>query len=658
MWNLCRPLRFQLTSMEATGAGRQMEKLQEDLSKLQLSEELMPESYRINSPKEEQLLEIVDNFQQQYLCLYPERKPLLLCPINECGVRKFISTTVQPTASNLYDLFCWQDCSSFVADFLSLQPLEPPTELPRQLFSPTYVLRSQKATCFESATLLCSMLLVRNYHAYCVSGYASREMCLLDQSLQQCPLLDTEEVQEETSEQRQQKKNVVRLLEELGTASLMEQERREQEAAEGATTALLQKELQEIESRRLPDPLEGLRIHCWVLVLSGKCDIEENFFIDPLTGSSFPTNDKNFQSIESVWDNYNCYVNMQRCIDGCKDLCFNFEDRNLWEKVLQKALGQQQLDKLVLRREKEGSKEMTQLMQGIVPRKFVLHRSWVSYINISHEDLKKRFPGGKKETRFIKAKLERFSPALTKDGLLRRLTTYKDLDCTEVTRVKEWYQNRSDDLEEREMNMVENVTTERFNSDGFGTLLFHSWKPVSSGIERMMRFETYEGVPGVQQRVVSPQVLEETFVHRSDFLYSRRVTFRLDDQPLNANRPRSKLEALGVQKVVDRFHRDQSKPADKDMAQVIFLLPDWISVTYHLMDHHHIPSVVHISGKDLWSEFQADRSLKPLGPLSFHRLLKDMKAKKDNVAFEIKESLMEVENFLASREQQEKPELD
>lgn len=63
---------------------------------------------------------------------------------------------------------------------------------PQYLFSPTSVLRSQRATCVESATLLCSLLLGANYDAYCVLGYASREMCLVDQSLQECPLLGVE----------------------------------------------------------------------------------------------------------------------------------------------------------------------------------------------------------------------------------------------------------------------------------------------------------------------------------------------------------------------------------------------------------------------------------------------------------------------------------
>lgn len=63
---------------------------------------------------------------------------------------------------------------------------------PKVLSSPNAVLQSQKAMCFEYATLLCSLLVGEDYDAYCVSGYAVKEMCLLDQSLQECPLLDPE----------------------------------------------------------------------------------------------------------------------------------------------------------------------------------------------------------------------------------------------------------------------------------------------------------------------------------------------------------------------------------------------------------------------------------------------------------------------------------
>ncbi|CAH2325309.1 dynein regulatory complex subunit 7 [Pelobates cultripes] len=68
------------------------------------------------------------------------------------------------------------------------------------------------------------------------------------------------------------------------------------------------------------DPLYGRRIHCWVLVLSGKCEVPENLFIDSFTGKSFDTKDDHFLGIESVWNHENYWVNMQDCRNGCKVL--------------------------------------------------------------------------------------------------------------------------------------------------------------------------------------------------------------------------------------------------------------------------------------------------------------------------------------------------
>lgn len=48
---------------------------------------LCPESYRVNTPDEEQLLVFALELQRQYSHLYPERRPLLLCPANEYGVK-------------------------------------------------------------------------------------------------------------------------------------------------------------------------------------------------------------------------------------------------------------------------------------------------------------------------------------------------------------------------------------------------------------------------------------------------------------------------------------------------------------------------------------------------------------------------------------------
>ncbi|XP_034089908.1 uncharacterized protein LOC117558055 [Gymnodraco acuticeps] len=56
---------------------------------------LCPESYRVNSPDQIRLLAIADNFQRQYSLLYPDHKPLLLCPVNECGERNREETRME-----------------------------------------------------------------------------------------------------------------------------------------------------------------------------------------------------------------------------------------------------------------------------------------------------------------------------------------------------------------------------------------------------------------------------------------------------------------------------------------------------------------------------------------------------------------------------------
>lgn len=69
-----------------------------------------------------------------------------------------------------------------------------------------------------------------------------------------------------------------------------------------------------------PDKLYGLRVHCWVLVLSGKREVPESFFIEALTGQTKPLDYASYLGIESVWNHRNVWVNMQDCSRGIKVL--------------------------------------------------------------------------------------------------------------------------------------------------------------------------------------------------------------------------------------------------------------------------------------------------------------------------------------------------
>uniref|UniRef100_A0A3P9JPI0 Dynein regulatory complex subunit 7 n=1 Tax=Oryzias latipes TaxID=8090 RepID=A0A3P9JPI0_ORYLA len=519
-----------------------------------------PESYMTNSVVETRLLNVADSFQRQYTVLFPDRKPLLLCPLNECGVKKFVSTTLQPSASSHCELQTWQGCAYFVANFLSLELLEPP---PKHLFSPTSVLRTRRATCFEFATLLCSLLLGINYDAYCVSGYAAKEMCLLDQSQFPCPLLDSD----------------------VKVGFLLQ----------------LYRNIfcQEEDSQQQPeDLLRGLRVHCWVLVLAGSGSIRENFFIDPLTGSSYPTDSSSFLGIESVWNDLNYHVNMQDCRNGCVRLKFDLDNTNLWEPVLHGATSRKQLILDVLNKKENRmistEKEVPCLFT--FERVFEMPRSWVTFISIHEKDLETLWPDGKKVTFYKKAKLEKFAPYLNPDGVITRLTTYKhqDCECAEVAMVKEWYKHRNDSLEEREVNKLKDSTSERFKYGRRFQLLCKS---------QQMEFSSYARPDYLARRVWSTNEMEEFYEGRRDFLW-----YRQNETSLKLLKLKNKsLEANSNEKtVVERFHRNAAKPANEDVAERVFLVSEeQFELTYHLMDHRFIPSR-RILTKPLFRKFSND----------------------------------------------------
>ncbi|XP_072278788.1 dynein regulatory complex subunit 7 [Pyxicephalus adspersus] len=296
----------------------------------------LPSSYSSHSKKEQTLLGLANNFLRQYSHLYPDRKPLFMCPLNECGLEKFVCTTLHPTLLPYCDLYDWEECARFLAEYLSMEPINPPTELPRQLFSSSSVLQRQKGNCFDFSILLCSLLLGAGYDVYCVSGYASREICLMDQSREVCPLLKKTQESSEESPKNPHKKYSVTPPRQLVSRFELQQEAKRQTKLHALHLKEQEEKdrCQEDAEKSGPDPLFGLRVHCWVLVLSGKREVPENFFIDALTGNAYSTKDERFLGIESVWNHENYWVNMQDCRNGCKDMTFDLGDPVYWEFML------------------------------------------------------------------------------------------------------------------------------------------------------------------------------------------------------------------------------------------------------------------------------------------------------------------------------------
>lgn len=86
-----------------------------------------PENYFTLSAKERLILLFAENLRRQYQVLFVDRRPLVLAIENECGVKKFVSTTIRPSVFLYPELVGnWCGPAQFVADFITYEPLEDP----------------------------------------------------------------------------------------------------------------------------------------------------------------------------------------------------------------------------------------------------------------------------------------------------------------------------------------------------------------------------------------------------------------------------------------------------------------------------------------------------------------------------------------------------
>ncbi|KAM6176196.1 dynein regulatory complex subunit 7 [Erethizon dorsatum] len=547
----------------------------------------LPLSYKTNTPKEEHLLQVANNFSRQYSHLCPDRVPLFLHPLNECEVPKFVSTTLRPTLMPYPDLYNWDGCANFVSDFLTRVPLPDPLKPPLHLYSSTTVLKQQKGNCFDFSMLLCSMLLGAGYDAYCVNGYGSQDLCNMDLTREVCPLTVKPKERVRKIQKVQPKKYTIKPPRDLTSRFEQEQEVKRQEEAKAQEEKLRWEEeerLLEAEKAK-PDPLHGLRVHCWVLVLSGKREVPEGFFIDPFTGRSYSTQDDHFLGIESLWNHRNYWVNMQDCWNCCKDLVFDLGDPVRWEYML---LGTDTSQLSLAEEEDEGlndDDDVQDLGKKTEDKSFDMPSSWVKQIEISPEAFKTRCPNGKKVLQYRRAQLEKWAPYLNSNGLVCRLTTYEDLECTKILEIKEWYQNREDTLELKHINNCTGLHTDYFRPGHPQALWVHTYKSMQPENDRVMEFYETARVDGLIKREETPKTMTEYYKGRPDFLSYRHINFGPRVKKLTVTSTESNPRPMV--KITERFSRNPAKPADEDVAERVFLIAEErIQLRYHCRDDH------------------------------------------------------------------------
>ncbi|KAG5331460.1 DRC7 protein, partial [Acromyrmex heyeri] len=83
----------------------------------------LPNTYHCVNDKERLLLWYAENFRRQFHAKYANRRPLLLACENECGVQKFVSTSIKRSTLPYPELYTWHGCVQFISDNIVYQPL-------------------------------------------------------------------------------------------------------------------------------------------------------------------------------------------------------------------------------------------------------------------------------------------------------------------------------------------------------------------------------------------------------------------------------------------------------------------------------------------------------------------------------------------------------
>ncbi|NWS31110.1 DRC7 protein, partial [Polioptila caerulea] len=627
----------------------------------------LPSSYKTNSWQEKELLQLADHFSQQYTHLCPDRKPLFIHPVNECGVQKFVSTTVRPTLLPYPDLYYWSGCASFVCDYLIMEPLKCPITPPSSLYSPTTILKYQRGNCFDFTVLLCSLLIGAGYDAYCVHGYATLEICSLDQTQELCPRL--RKPPEEPEEENPNKYRIKYPLEPQSNFELQQKAKKEEET-ESAQEEETEEQVATEVGKPKRDPLHGLRVHAWVLVLPGKRKVPETFFINPFTGNHHSTTDECFLGIESIWNHRNYWVNMQDCRNGCKDLSFDLSDSVSWEIMFSESNEPSQLPTESPNKDKDDtvSDPSNALEQWGPYMSFEMPVSWVAQIRVSYREYENPFSRGKKEILYNEAKLEKWAAYANGDGLVERLTVYADSDRTEELEVKEWFKHREDLLYMREVNKQTQLTTDHFRPGHPLLLKAHSYTSLEPETGHTVEFYHTARVDGLWKRFENATEMTEHFVGREDFLHTRHIEFGERDKKMEKAGITADTSPRPIVQIKEYFHRNPEKPADEDIEERVFMvIDDVIQLTYHLELQDTIASKVvfcRVIGREKREDeiflsrentvkYQPWSSEKHKNMLHLYDLLWELRAEQKDLKQQVRDSEAEMLNILMVREDEE-----
>eukprot|EP00405_Crypthecodinium_cohnii_P015697 CAMPEP_0206460696 /NCGR_PEP_ID=MMETSP0324_2-20121206/24897_1 /ASSEMBLY_ACC=CAM_ASM_000836 /TAXON_ID=2866 /ORGANISM="Crypthecodinium cohnii, Strain Seligo" /LENGTH=839 /DNA_ID=CAMNT_0053932431 /DNA_START=71 /DNA_END=2587 /DNA_ORIENTATION=- len=549
--------------------------------------------YCSNTPKEELLLEHVREFEEQFVNVYGNRF-LFLCPPNEYGVPKFLPSTLRPTHLPYKELYEVESCAQFLADFFNYDELNPPDRYPSVIPAPHSVLQWQAGDSFDLSIALCSLLLGVGYDAYCVSGFAPRFITTRNEARSACPQLDWNQVvRTEKSQSTEDSEFTIHKKPPL--ASEYRQAKKE---AEENDKIRLEEEERKSDSEDDPsseeDEHENRRIHCWVLVRKGCREVADDMYVEPTTGRIYEVNRCPYLKIDLIWNHRNLWVNMQVC--NASQVQLDLYNSRFFEYVMLNADARIGLNGTGNYNEGlEGGEEMDGGKVEEAAQILDMPPSWSERLEISREVFHARCFKGEKTIFYHKCKVEQYAPYTQDDGLVQRITLYKDIRRQIPLEVRESFKHRRDRLHERLRRPMQNETIEHFypgrpsstTSAGGGAL--KQYREISAVSRELLFYNSR--LDGLVQCVeLIGKKMFEFFEDRDDRLVYHSVTLDptiVASSTRDGPKPKDTylVESMGevpIRKMTQKFARNPAVPCNEDIHKIsYFLALGQIRVDYH-----------------------------------------------------------------------------
>ncbi|EER17353.1 hypothetical protein Pmar_PMAR022296 [Perkinsus marinus ATCC 50983] len=534
-------------------------------------------SYGSTSKREERLMHFLEEFEIKFRQTYGGERKLYLCPSNEIGVPKFLPTTIRPFKLAYPELYDAGACAKFLADHIVYEELKDPGEFPAVVCSPSTTLFYQAGDAFDISVV--------QRKGGGSSGVVEEEKMIKKYvDLLDLRQLATEEVEEDISES----------LEMHHRGSIDENRNESAESAEktiGEDFSLGKKFIIESEFVKGEENREAL-LEERAAYEAERSDSDDELTEDEEEMDAIAATAANIKELGNAAAGQgeeaqpSKFIGRRSSVEEHIVGLWYGKEREVWYVIclLSPPRGWCSLLKRnqpVLqpsRGDSRRAQEEVEMNANTIPLEHLigvydisrpltvddLPPSWTSPAVITRERYATRFcDKGVKIEKYLKATLEEFSVGSQPDGMVQRVTRFKDIRMRIPVMITEIFKQRKDSLQTRIKYLGDAAIREEFDHGRSSAL-----KVLVDIDERVRIMEYYhEGRADRLERTVEKigEKIKEYFIDRDDMLEYHSV--KLDRELMGSVVGRS-LPSLPIGEYVN--------------GKIVFHLPKkCIRITYH-----------------------------------------------------------------------------